>query len=197
VRATNTAATATSTQSHGKLAGFVVLKVLEVRWPPESVTVTDEPEVPSGTLNVQVKAPVPSVVSEPLVHDPIVWESKTSDARFVDTEKPLPVTVTVEPGAPWEGLTTIAGAVTRNRCKTDRALEAVSSAPTEYGPAASLGMVKEQTKPPLESVVSDGPMKLPEVHARGVWSDEANATVAPRKGANPEPVTTYVPPIGP
>ncbi|MFI5413875.1 MAG: hypothetical protein ACHQ0I_04750 [Candidatus Lutacidiplasmatales archaeon] len=161
------------------------------------MTVTDDPEVPRGTLNVHVNAPVASVVRDPLSHELTVWESKTSDARVVDTEKPLPVTVTVEPEAPWEGLTTMAGAVTRNKCTTERALEAVSSAPTEYGPAALPGIVKVHTKPPWESVERDVPTKLPAVQLRGVWSDAAKVTVAPRNGANPEPVTVYVPPIGP
>ena len=44
----------------------------------------------------------------------IVTESNTSDDNAVDTEKPVPVTVTVAPIGPCPGVTVIAGVVTVN-----------------------------------------------------------------------------------
>ncbi len=74
------------------------------------------PDVPPGTTNVQVNAPVALVVNEPLVQLVIVTESKTSDDSAVDTEKPVPATVTVAPIGPCPGVTVIAGGVTVNDC---------------------------------------------------------------------------------
>ncbi len=70
------------------------------------------PDVPLGTLNVQVNAPLVPVVREPLVQLVIVIESKTRDDSAVDTEKPVPATVTVAPIGPRPGVTVIAGVVT-------------------------------------------------------------------------------------
>ena len=81
-------------------------------WPPTSVTVTVVPDVPRGTANVQLKDPVPPVVKEPLVQLVIVLESRISDFSAVDTEKPVPDTVTIEPTGPRVGLTLIAGVFT-------------------------------------------------------------------------------------
>ncbi len=79
-----------------------------------SITVTVVPDVPAGTLKVQLNEPVPSVVRLPLVQLVIVTESKTSDDSAVDTEKPVPATVTVAPIGPCPGDTVIAGVVTVN-----------------------------------------------------------------------------------
>ncbi|MGA7475716.1 MAG: hypothetical protein WBW47_00670 [Thermoplasmata archaeon] len=72
------------------------------------------PDVPLGTENVQLNDPVPSVVREPLVQLVIVTESNTSDDNAVDTEKPVPATVTVAPIGPCPGVTVMAGVVTVN-----------------------------------------------------------------------------------
>ncbi len=72
------------------------------------------PEVPLGTANVQVNAPLVPVVREPLVQLVIVTESKTSDDSAVDTEKPVPETVTLAPTGPCVGVTVIACVVTVN-----------------------------------------------------------------------------------
>jgi hypothetical protein len=82
--------------------------------PPTSVAVTVVPDVPLGTLKVHVNDPVPLVVNEPLMQLVIVLASKISDFNFVDTEKPVPVTVTIVPGGPFVGLTVIFGVVTVN-----------------------------------------------------------------------------------
>jgi hypothetical protein len=76
--------------------------------------VTVVPEVPLGTLNVQLNAPVAPVVKEPLVQLVIGWPSRVMDASAVVTEKPVPDTTTVAPVGPWVGFTTIAGVVTVN-----------------------------------------------------------------------------------
>jgi hypothetical protein len=64
------------------------------------VAVTVVPDVPLGTLKVQLNDPVPPVVNEPFVQLVIVTPSKTSDFSVVDTEKPVPATVTVAPTGP-------------------------------------------------------------------------------------------------
>jgi hypothetical protein len=74
--------------------------------------VTVVPEVPLGTAKVQLNAPVRLVVKEPLVQLAIDWESKMSEVRGVETEKPVPETVMRLPTVPWAGLTEIIGVVT-------------------------------------------------------------------------------------
>ncbi len=71
------------------------------------------PEVPLGTLNVQLNDPDPLVVREPLVQLVIVTPSKTSPT-VLDTEKPVPDTVTVAPTGPCFGVRVIFGVVTVN-----------------------------------------------------------------------------------
>ncbi len=96
------------------IAGVVTVNVPVAVLPLTSVAVTVVPDVPLGTLNVQVNAPVVPVVREPLVQLVIVTESKTSDDSAVDTEKPVPETVTLAPTGPCVGVTVIAGVVTVN-----------------------------------------------------------------------------------
>ncbi|MGA8091156.1 MAG: hypothetical protein WB984_01475 [Thermoplasmata archaeon] len=96
------------------IAGVVTVNVPLAVLPPTSVAVTVVPDVPPGTTNVQVKAPVAPVVREPLVQLAIVTESNTSDDNAVDKEKPVPATVTVAPIGPCAGVTVIAGVVTVN-----------------------------------------------------------------------------------
>ena len=79
-----------------------------------SVALTVVPDTPVGTANVQLNAPVAPVVREPLVQLVIVTESNTSDDSAVDTEKPVPATVTVAPIGPCAGVTVITGVVTVN-----------------------------------------------------------------------------------
>lgn len=83
-------------------------------WPPMSVATTVLPDVPLGTTNVQRNAPEPSVDNEPLTKLEIGTESKTSDVKVVDTEKPVPDTVTIDPTEPVTGLTVIEAMVTMN-----------------------------------------------------------------------------------
>jgi len=82
--------------------------------PPTSVAVTVVPLVPLGTANAQLNDPFPLAVNEPFVQALIFTPSKTRELSFVDTENPVPETVTVEPTGPFFGETVIAGVVTLN-----------------------------------------------------------------------------------
>lgn len=94
------------------ILGVVTVNVVDATCPPASVAVTIVPDVPPGTLSVQLNAPEALVVSDPLVQLDIDTLSKTSEARAVDVVKPVPDTVTVAPTGPPFGLTAIAGFVT-------------------------------------------------------------------------------------
>jgi hypothetical protein len=78
-----------------------------------SVAVTVDPDVPLGTLNVQLNDPVASVVRVPLVQAVTVTPSMTKPT-VLDTEKPVPDTVTVAPAGPCPGDTVMVGVVTVN-----------------------------------------------------------------------------------
>ncbi len=75
---------------------------------------TTVPDVPLGTANVQLNVPVAPVVREPLMQLVIVTESNARDDSAVDTEKPVPETVTLAPTGPCVGVTVIASVVTVN-----------------------------------------------------------------------------------
>jgi hypothetical protein len=96
------------------MAGVVTVNVPVAVFPPTSFAVTVVPDAPTGTLNVQLNAPVASVVNEPLVQVVIALVSKVNEDSAVDTEKPDPATVTVAPMGPCAGVTVIAGVVTVN-----------------------------------------------------------------------------------
>ena len=98
------------------IAGVVTVNVPVAVLLPTSVAVTVVPDTPAGTTNVQLNVPVAPVVREPLVQlaAVIVLVSKTNDVNAVDTEKPVPATVTVAPIGPCAGVTVIAGVVTVN-----------------------------------------------------------------------------------
>ena len=100
--------------------GVVTVNAPVAVWAPGSVTVTVVPDVPLGTLNVHVNAPVAPVVREPLVQLElgIATPSKFSPTRL-DTENPVPDTVTVAPTGPWIGVTVIASGVTVNVSRLD------------------------------------------------------------------------------
>lgn len=201
--ATNRAAIATAmnSQIQGKLeefaGGLVVVKVPTAASPPVSVAVTVVPDVSLGTTNVQLNAPVLFVVREPLAQLTIGWESKTSDARRANTEKPVPTTVTVAPVVAWVGFTVMEGVVIVKVIVVVRMFVDASVAMTEYAPAGSLGTLNVQTNRPEESVVIAVRMNVPSVHTVGTWSAELNDTVAPEEGVNPEPVRVKFAPSGP
>ena len=192
---------ATMIHTHGMLEGAapppVTANDTEAAWPPTSVAVTEVPDAPLGTSNVQLNVPVLPVVSDPLAQLEMAAESKTNEERGVDTENPVPETVTVAPTGAWGGFTVIVGVVTVNTSAVARAPVAVSSATNEYAPAASLGTVNVQTNRPESSVVIVPPDSVPSVHFIGTTSTEFKVTVAPDDQSNPEPVTVKVAPVGP
>ncbi|MCI4353730.1 MAG: hypothetical protein L3K14_10200 [Thermoplasmata archaeon] len=96
------------------ILGVVTVNFPVACWLLTSVAVTVVPDVPLGTLNVQLNCPVPPVVKEPLVQLEIVTLSSTRDFSACATEKPAPDTVTVAPTGPCFGLTAILGVVTGN-----------------------------------------------------------------------------------
>jgi len=85
------------------MLGVVKLNVLATNWPPTSVVTTKDPDIPFGTVSVQLNDPVVLVAKEPFVQLVIVTPPKTSPT-VLDTEKPLPDTVTVAPTGPRHGL---------------------------------------------------------------------------------------------
>ena len=135
----------------------VTMNVPVTVWPPASVAVTVVPDDPLGTVNVQLNAPVPSIVKEPLVQLAIVIPSKTSDASVVDTEKPVPDTVTVAPTGPWVGLTVIVGVVTVNVLVA--ACPPTSVAVTVV-PDVPLGTSNVHVNAPVPPVVNGPPVQL-------------------------------------
>ena len=140
-----------------EIAGVVTVNVPVAVLPPTSVALTVVPDVPPGTLNPQLNAPVPPVVNEPLVQAEILTESKTSDASAVETEKPVPETMTAAPTGPFFGLTVIAGFVTVN--------VPVALAPPEFVavtvvPVAPLGTLNVQLNAPAEFAVKDPLVQL-------------------------------------
>jgi len=179
------------------IEGVVTLNVPDVLWPPASVAVTVVPAVPEGTANPQEKAPVAPVVSDPDVHDEIVMVSKTSEASGLETEKPVPATVTAAPTGPWEGDTVIMRAVTRNVGLFVR-LDVLRSSPViPYDPGDTLGMEKVQTKLPVVFVVMTVEADEHGAPPVGGWGAPWNVTLAGPTTLNPVPVTVNVLPTGP
>jgi hypothetical protein len=165
---------------------FVTVNLSVAVFPPMSVAVTFVPDVPLGTANLQLNEPDAPVVKEPPVQLEIITSSRTSPTGL-DTEKPVPDTVTVAPIGPSKGLAAIFGLVIVNVWGGVRVPVAVSSPTTEYGPAVSLGTVNEQTNAPDPSVVMAVSANVPSEQAVGVSSTELNETVAPDDALKPDP----------
>ncbi|MGC2289151.1 MAG: hypothetical protein WA688_04765 [Thermoplasmata archaeon] len=157
-------------------------------WPPTSVAVTVVPDVRLGTLNVQLNDPVPLVVKEPLVHIVIVTPSKTRDFNFIDTENPVPETVTVAPTKPVAGLTVILGVVTVNARLT---LWPPTSAAVTVVPDVPLGTSIVQLNDPVPLVVKEPLMHV--VIATPSKTSDFNFV----ETENPVPATFTVAPMGP
>ena len=169
--------------------GVVTVNVPDVLWPPVSVTVTVVPEVPEGTAKPQEKAPVAPVASDPAVHDEIVTVSKSSEARGLETEKPVPATVTEAPTGPWEGDTVIMSAVAMN-VGLVVCLEVLRSSPViPYEPGDTLGVVKLQTKAPVAFVVMTVEADEQGTPPVGVCGTPWNVTLAGPTTLNPVPIT--------
>jgi hypothetical protein len=174
------------------MAGTVTVNIPLAAWPPTSVAVTVVPDVPLGTRNVQLNAPLADAVSEetPVQLAPaIVTPSKTREESTVETEKPVPATVTVAPTGPWPGVTAIVGVVTVNITVLLASVVAVSVAWIGYLAEETLGTVNAQTKPPELSEVIALAVEVQSEPPVGVWATELNQTVTPDETLNPEPVT--------
>jgi hypothetical protein len=170
------------------MSGMVTMKAPVPIWPPVSVAVTAVPEVPLGTLNVQEKLPPTPAVSEPLVQLEIVLASNINELSTVDTEKPVPATVTVAPMGPWPGVTVIAGIVTVN---TPVGLWPPTSVAVTVVPDVPLGTRNVHEKLPVGPVVNEPLVQLEIV-------TESNTNDARRaETENPVPDTITVAPIGP
>jgi hypothetical protein len=113
------------------MAGVVSVNVPVAAWPLTSVAVTADPLAPTGTLNVQLNAPVALVVKEPMLQLVIVTLSKTSNPSAFETENPVPDTVTVAPNGPCMGFTVIMGIVMVNGSAVVSVSVAVSFPTTE------------------------------------------------------------------
>jgi len=153
------------------ISGVVTVNGLVAATPPTSVAKTVVPDVPLGTGNVQLNDPggVPTVVNEPLVQLVIGFASKARDVGVVDTEKPVPATVTVAPMGPWPGVTVIVGVVTVNIAVA--MYEPPSVAMNVYGPAGVVaGILNVQLNAPP-----------------GVWVVPAQAVPEPHDTVTIEP----------
>jgi hypothetical protein len=157
-------------------------------WPPTSVAVTVEPDVPTGTRNVQLNAPTAFEFSEPEEQLATVTPSKTREARVLDTENPVPATVTVEPVGPWLGVTEIAGVVTVNAPTATRPPGSVAET---VDPEVPEGTANVQLQDPVGPVVND-PLVHAEIVTPSKTSDESGV-----EPVNPVPETVTIAPIGP
>jgi hypothetical protein len=138
------------------IAGVVIVNVPFAVWPPPSVAVTIVPAAPLSTVNVQLNVPESFAVKEPPpVQLEIFVESNTSDVRTVDTEKPVPDTVTVTPRGPCPGVTTISGVVMVKLAVDVSDPPSLPVTATLYGTllAPSVGTVNVQEKVPVPEVV--------------------------------------------
>jgi len=169
------------------MAGIVTRKLVDAVWPPTSVAVTEFPEAPLGTRNVQLNAPVAPVVNEPLVQLEMVLPPRTSEARPVDTEKPVPETVTVAPTGPRAGDTAIDGVVTVNDPK---AVWPPTSVAVTVEPTVPLGTAKVHENAPDGSVDNEPLAQL----ATATPSNRRPTVLDTEK---PVPATVTVAPIGP
>jgi hypothetical protein len=184
--------------------GVVTVKVPVAVWPELSVATTVVPEVPEGTGNVQEKAPVAPVVSEPLVHVEIATPSSTSEVSGVDTVNPVPATVTGAICGPCPGVTVIAGVVTVNTTTFDSEPFTVLFPVTLYGPEVETdGTVYVHRNSPLAFVV----VLVPESGQPGPTAPLGTSTVekvefeketlTSAEALKPVPLTVNDAPIGP
>ncbi len=146
------------------------------------------PDTPLGTLNVQLNAPVAPVVREPLVQLVIVTESNTSDDSAVDTEKPVPATVTVAPIGPCPGVTVMAGVVTVN---VPVAVLLPTSVAVTVVPDTPAGTANVQLNAPVAPVVRE-----PLVQLAIVLVSKTN-DVSAADTEKPVPETVTLAPTGP
>lgn len=180
-----------------EITGVVTVNVPLADFPPASVAVTVEPEVSPGTLNVHEKVPVAPAVNDPDEQLSIATESNTKEASAVETEKPVPDTVTAAPTGPWPGVIEMATVETMNET-TLVWVSVVTSVPTMlYDPAGWFGTVNVQEKAPLGFVVIVEPLAIPTEQPVAVSTIPLKATVASSLTVKPAPSTTKEAPTGP
>ena len=148
------------------------------------------PNTPDGTTNVQLNVPVAPAVREPLVQlaAVIVLVSKTNDVSAVDTEKPVPATVTVAPIGPCPGVTVIAGVVTVN---VPVAVLPPTSVAVTVVPDTPAGTANVQLNAPVAPVVRE-----PLVQLAIVLVSKTN-DVSAADTEKPVPETVTLAPTGP
>jgi hypothetical protein len=150
--------------------------------------VTVVPLVPAGTSIVQLNAPDASVVRDPLEQVEMTTESKTNDPRAVETENPVPDTVTVAPTGPCVGFTTTLGTVTAN---APFATWPPASVAETVVPVVNPGTANVHEKLPAAPVVSEPLVQL----ETGTESKVSEASAVDTEKPVPETVT--VAPTGP
>jgi hypothetical protein len=169
---------------------YVTLKVAVATWPPTSVAVTVDVVVPLGTTKVQLNAPTVFVVSEPFVQWVIFTPSKFRDDSAVETENPVPETVTVAPCAPEEGEIVIFGVVTVNVPDAESWGDDPRSVAVTVVPEVPLGTGNVQLNVTAPRVVNE-----PELQR--VMGTPRNDSVTAFDTVNPVPPTVTVAPTGP
>ena len=128
------------------------------------------PEVPLGTENVHEKAPEPSVPSEPPVQLTMATPSRTRPT-VLETENPVPATVTAAPTGPWPGVTEIAVGVT---VKVPEAVWPPPFVATTEVPDVPLGTANVQLNEPVAPAVSEPLVQL-EIETLSKTSDASAA----------------------
>jgi hypothetical protein len=153
------------------------------------VAITVDEVVPLGTRNVHENAPVLFVVRLPCTQLPTGWPPNEKDSKAVETENPVPETVTLDPTGPCIGEATIDASVSVNSAVALSKFPSAPVAVTVYGLAEAVPViVTEQLKPPVaDTVCPQLPMlALPLI-----------VVVTTTPGVNPVPVTVTVAPLGP
>ncbi len=164
----------------------VTVNVPEAWVPPASVAVTVVPDVPLGTGNEQLNVPEASEVKEPLEQVANATAPKER-ATGVETENPVPATVTAAPTGPWPGVTVIRTVVTVN-------------VPVDTWPPPSVAVtvvpdVPLGTENPHEKAPAASEVVEPLVHAATVTPSNVSATGWETEKPVPETVTAA--PTGP
>jgi hypothetical protein len=170
-----------------EIDSVVTSKVVVANCPPTSVARTAVPDVPPGTGNEHENTPVALVISEPEVQVGFT-RSNEREVSEVETEKPVPCTVTGEPTGPWPGVAEIEGMVT---VKLPVPFSPFASVATTAVPLVAAGTRKVHAKSPDASVE-----RLPDVQdAIATESNEREVRV--EEIVNPVPCTETSAPWGP
>jgi hypothetical protein len=176
------------------IVGVVMVKVAVAVSDPPSLPVATAlwlPAASTGTMKVHENVPVADVVWLVQVWVPGVAPLNLNEVIPVLTENPVPLTVTVIPVGPREGVRVIVGVVMVKLAVAVSDPPSLPVATTLYGPAAIDGTVNVQEKAPTPEVVW-----LVHDWLAGVAPLNVNALI-PVLTENPEPLTVTVTPVGP